>query len=670
MTMKKTKKKSPKLSKARRNAGKSRRARNTPAKAKAIVKTAPDLPRLRALLLLQKLDHQLASDVISDGSISTKFKIPTHRPATLGTDIATHQDRLLTAFRHVLAGKRVTFIVDDNGKRIPAKVSIAENGTAQIVINEKGFSFAHAGLLSANIDTRLAFLDRYLKERTLAGIHADKLRSLVGQPVVTDEDFLAAVSILSGSPEHFMQTIRAKVTSRDLSNADLLPEDERHWDNLVAPWRDSKTLEEFLRTECEEERVRAFHENPVRAFIATSLSYCAPGLVPLNKIRSLSAEKTLDIVERASSLPDHFAVTGAFEVCADKLLTDTRFEAAGTKLLDQLLGNFEQLKERCTFFAAVCILTLVRLAQHQKLRRRPAFWRRITAVANASLVIRACGTDNAKRLFQWVVDHSGKPFVFSTLIEEVDEPRWKPEWLSGNHLIADAFGRVDAAVKKIPEASRPGEWVTRIEKAREWINERHFDLLAVLPAMGESARRNAPALDETFFFRDSFQKLCDEPTVDALIHCAPGIYVVGAPKEVTAACHVVLAHLQKTSARLDHNNIKFALQLLSYVAVLAQDENLADSIGQFTIEKTRELKDNESTSDIICRLVECSSAYLDRKKAAETLARWLEIVSFLAKPAASIDLHDSLKHLQLLEYSLSQRLGRALAATRLADRAA
>jgi hypothetical protein len=625
---------------------------------------------LRALFALRKLERQLSSDVISDGSIAAKFKIPTHKPANLGADIAIHQDRLLNTFRDVLSGKRVTSIVDENGKRLPAKVSIAENGTAQIVVNEKGFAFAHAGLLSPNIDARLAFLDRHLKERTLSGVYTDELRSLVSKPAMTDEDFLAAVGILSESPESFVQSIRAKVTSRDLSNADLLPEDERHWDNLVAPWRDSKTLEEFLRVELEEERTRAFRENPVCAFFATSLSYCAPGLIPLDKIQALPTDTILDTAERASSLPDHFAVTGAFEVCADRLPTDGRFEAAGTKLLDQLLGNIEQLKERCTFFAAIFTLTLARLAQHQNLRRKPAFWRRITAAANASLVTRACGTDNAERLFEWAVDHSGKSFVFSTLLEEVSEPRWKSDWLSGNHLIADAFGRIDAALKKLPEASRPAEWVARIEKAREWITEKHFELFSVLPAIGESTRRKQPALEETYAFRDSFQKLCDEPTVDALIDCTPGIYVLGVPKEVTAACQVVLAHLQKTSARLTDNNTNFALQLLSYVAVLAQDESLADSVAQFAIEKVRELKDEESTLDLICRLVECSSAYAEHTKAAETLARRLEAVAFLAKPSASIDLHDSISHLQLLDDALSERLGRALAAARLARRAA
>lgn len=629
-----------------------------------------DLPRLRAVFALRKLEGKLSSDVISDGAISTKFKIPTYKPANFGPGITVHQDRLLAAFRDVLAGKRVTSIVGGNGKRLTVKISIAENGTAQIVVNKKGFAFAHAGLLSPDRDTRRAFLERYLKERSFANAYVDELRSLVSRQAITDDDFGTAVSILSGSPESFVQAIKAKVATRDLSNVDLLPEDERHWDNLAAPWRNSDTLEEFLRAEWEKQRVRAFHENPVSAFFTSSLSWCAPGLVPIELMETLPAELTLKLVERAPSLPDHFAVAGAFEVCADRLTTDSRFEAAGTKILDQLLGDMDQLHERCTFFAAIFTLTLARLAQHQRLRRKPPFWRRITAAANASLVTRACGPDNAKKLFEWVVNHSGKAFLFSTLLEEVSEPRWKPEWASGDHLAADAFGRVDAALKKLPEAARPTTWIARIEKAREWITEKHFQLFAIVPAIGESVRRKQPTLEEAPGFQDTFKKFCETPTVDGLIDCTPAIYTLGAPKEFVAACHTLIANLQKTSVHLADDNTKFALQLLSFIAVLAQDDSLADAVAQFALEKVRELKDEESTVDIILRLIECSSAYTDRTKAADTLARRLESLSFLAKPSVSVDLHDSLSHLQLLDGALSQRLGRALAASRLARRAA
>jgi hypothetical protein len=92
---------------------------------------------------------------------------------------------------------------------------------------------------------------------------------------------------------------------------------------------------------------------------------------------------------------------------------------------------------------------------------------------------------------------------------------------------------------------------------------------------------------------------------------------------------------------------------------------LAVSIAEFCVEKTRELPADGSTLEIVCRLVECSSANADRNQAMETLARRLERVAFLAPPETLHDLHDSIRHLQILDQRLSSRLGIAVAASRL-----
>jgi hypothetical protein len=95
----------------------------------------------------------------------------------------------------------------------------------------------------------------------------------------------------------------------------------------------------------------------------------------------------------------------------------------------------------------------------------------VTTSAHSSLVLRACGFGNADNLYGWAMEHSGKAFLFSVLLEMDREPRWKADWLTGKHLVADAFGRVETAINKIPEESRPEAWLERLAKAREWIAE-------------------------------------------------------------------------------------------------------------------------------------------------------------------------------------------------------
>src|SRR6185312_10599182 len=141
------------------------------------------------------------------------------------------------------------------------------------------------------------------------------------------------------------------------------------------------------------------------------------------------------------------------------------------------------------FYAGIFALTGARLAQHEILQRKSAFWRRITAAAHASLVARICGPDNAQEMYKWALGHSGKPFVFSVSLEATEEPRWKPDWLTPKHLIADAFGRVEAALNKIPEAERPKDWVERVSKAHELIVAQNAEILRMFPAIGQSARR-------------------------------------------------------------------------------------------------------------------------------------------------------------------------------------
>jgi hypothetical protein len=607
---------------------------------------------------------------MSDGSIASKFDIPTHRPANLGTSISLNQDTLLDSFRRALSGQSAKRLLDDSGKTIRGVISIAENGTAQIKIGDKGFAFAHVGLLSPKPQKRIEFLERYLNERTIARVYANELRSKVRAKDFTNDAFLSVIGTLQSSPEGFVQTIRGKVAARDLTNSDLLPDDARHWDNLVAPLDGSKTLEEFLQNEGNAERADIIAKSPLRAFYISSLSFCAPALVPVDSFRALPADDVLQAMDRAASFSDHFAVTGAFEICADWVTRDDRFETAGVRLLDQLIGDMELLKKRCTFFASMFVMTIARLAQHQTERDKLPFWRRVAAAAHAGLILRACGSDNEERVFTWAMNHWGKPFMFSILLEETSDPRWRLDWLTGEHLAADVFGRVDQAIQKLPAEKQPAAWLRRVEKAREWIAAKHIDLFCVLPAIGESARRKPPIQSETLGLKAILDAFSANPTTETLLTCTPALYIAGVTAEALAACRTVMSQLQKDSPRRDENNTRYVLQTLSFVVAQTQDEGLAESVAEFCIEKTRDLADGESTIEIVCRLVECACAYQNRQKAMEVLAQRLVSVAFLTPSPMSFDLFDSLGHLQLLDGRLSLLLGRALAAARLGRKAA
>jgi hypothetical protein len=600
---------------------------------------------------------------MADRRIPEAFNISTHRPAKLGSSISLHQEQMLAAFRDVLAGKKPRPLKNDEGVRLDATITVQKDGAARIQIGNAIFSFSYAGLLSPTPAQRIEYLEAYLKGHTLATVHAESLRNSVSKSEFSDEDFLSAVELLSTAQEVFVQNVRATVAARDLNSGDLLPSDVRHWDNLIAPWRGSESLVEFLNAERSTELDALLAGDLTRALRAIALSFCAPGLVPMEAFRNISDEARLKALNGISSTQDHFGLVGSFELCASVDLTP-EVEAVGVKLLDALL-NIDRLNNCCLFYAAIFSMAVGRLAEHSELQKKPAFWRRIVAAAHASLVLRACISDNAEGVFEWTMQNFGKTFLLSILLEMDAEPRWKPDWLSGKHLIADAIGRVEQAINKIPEAQRPKEWSDRVATAREWITAQHLDLFCILPALGESSRRKMPSEEDTLIFKSAYQEFAAEPTIQSLLACGAGFFTVGVTTEIVRACRLLIEKLQKDGSRWTDDGLQFAIQVLAFVAVQSRDTQLAELVAEFCMGKIQEIPEDEGTLELICRLLESASADSDRERAIKVLARRIENLAFLAPAKSLPDLADTILRLQALDPRLAPGLGKALAAARL-----
>lgn len=608
------------------------------------------------------MSSHVQSDVLSDGQISKRFNISTHRPASVG-GISLYQEDLLASFKKILRGEKPSPLRGEAGVKLDANVEIQINGTATITVSGIAYSYSFVGLLSPTPERRLGYLNDYLGNLTLSSTNVDSLRAILSRSSFSDEDFLSAVEILQTAQENFVQHVRTAAGARDLSAADLLPASLRYWDNLVAPQIRSNTLAEFLADERSKEVKTLVAGNPIRALHAISLSFCAPGLVPFDIIKNVPEDAVLKALDRLAAWPDHFGLTGSFEICATLKITP-EVVAVGDKLLNTLL-DLEKLQNFCTFYSGIFAMTIARLAEHSTLGKKPAFWRRITAAAHASLVLRACGADNADSVFQWAMQNSGKTFLLSVLLEMDHEPRWKADWLTSKHLAAGVVRRASQALSKIPEAQRPKSWVDRIVAAQEWVTARQLDLFSILPAIGESARKTAPPEDEMKVLQPLYGRFVADPTMESLLSCAGGVYTVGITDEIVDGCRKIAERLQKDDLRWSEENVRYTAQVLSFVAAESRDTKLADLVADFCIRKIRELPNDGSTLEIICRLIECATADIDREQAMKSLAQRLEGVALFARSSNLPDLYDTILRLQAVAPPLAPMLGKALAAARL-----
>jgi DNA-binding transcriptional regulator YdaS (Cro superfamily) len=602
------------------------------------VKATPNLPKLGALFALQKLSGRLRSDVMSDGSIAARFDIAMNRSIRLSDKAVVNRDTLFSAFRDAADGVSPQPLLDQGDSVVNSKVRIDDEEAGIVEIGTHRLRFPHAALLSGQPSRRLAVLQRALSKHSLAVRHAAALAPLVSRPDFSNDDFLQAVGLLSSTPEFFARLLRETVATRQVGEADLLPDDVRHWENLTAARDQSLALREFIDGELAVERSARIASDPVQGFRSISLTFSAPGLVPLELFREMDADTAVRTIEGIADVDDHFALAGAFEICTDWVRRDPRFIEVGDGLLDRLFGDMDRLNRGCGMFGAAFVIATARLAIHDSTRNQPVYWRRLAAASHAALVVRACGVTDIdhKELLTWAMHMRGDEYLLSVLSDMAIEPQWRPEWVDSGFLTADVFGRVFGAFLTLAADITPKSWQERIMKAKGWIDDNDLGPMMTLPAVLEGARRaHTPAIAELGAPAvDAYRRLSEEPSVDNLLRVAPLVQIFGVPLGINPDVLKVLHQVRNGTDSFDDRVIQAAITLAAHIAVLTNDVVLSEFVAETCLDKARNMTKGQSVHEVVYRLVECAAANTNRATARRALAQRLEALAFILPPSA------------------------------------
>jgi hypothetical protein len=627
---------------------------------------------VRALFALRKLSDRLQTYVLALPGVAQRWDIKVQRTMTLVADCAVTWDTLFSVFRSAADGSPTPPLIDSKGNDLKAAVSLDSEGAALVAFGRHRLRFTHAILMASDPARRALALQEIFKTTFLSQQSRDELLRLVNHQGYSVDQFLQASELLSSSPDEFASRLAEKARGGRLSLADVLPEDEKYWNNLTAPCTMSVTLPDFINGELAFERAARINLGSTAAFRSIALTFSAAALVPHDLFATIGADNKISALEAIARVPDHFSLVGAFELCAACLGQDPRFIDAGNLLLDALLSNMDRLETACGMFAAAFVLTIVKLAEDEATKAQPAYWRRLAAASHAQLVVRSCGVTEIKHddLLQWALNLSGEAYFASLLSDFATDPQWHPEWIDNRFLVANVCGRAIGTVAKLPAETVPQSWKTRIDQARSYVDEKGLELLMMFPAVLEGARRTIELqLTQRSDLADAFQPFLDNPTVDNLLLLTPLIYIFGYPRTALDKLQDVTASIRSLPLQegAQEQGLLNALNLLAHIAAVMQDVPLADTVAATCVERLAVTTKRQPALDLVYRVIECSAAETDRPRAASSLVQRLEQIS-LVMPSAPllIDLGGLLETLKMIGSNLETRLGRAIATAKLA----
>jgi hypothetical protein len=625
-----------------------------------------DLAKLRTTFALRRMAREVQNDVLSDGTIAAHIAIDLSHPIRLPDEVTIERKLLFSAFQAAADGEPIPEIIDSQDTKRDIQVEI-EGDSAFLIYGTRRIRFPQAALLSARPERRRAIATSLLNNNTLTIQAREQFDAIIGHPDYSHDDFFAACNILASSPETFADTLREVAKKGALSRTDFLPSLTPHWENITAKHQTSQTLSEFIEEELAAERAARIALDPGVAVDVISLTFDAPELVPLEAMRQIDPEIMIASLRRLMELSDPLALSGGFDICADRVSTDNRFADLGDAILDRLLADQKGLLGELATFATAFIIASAHLAAHEVLRKQPVFWRRLAAASHASLVTRILGSNSAEEhpLLNWAMRETGKLFYLSVLNDAHVEPRWRPDWITPEYLAADIYGRLLASIQRLSDAAPPN-WRRKIDDAKASMVKDVPPMAHTFPAILQGWRTppaDMPASDTPI--GEMFAKLAAEPTIENFLMFIQLTYTFGFPPDAREAVLKAVQSLRNGIAATPADHAQAALDLAAFIAARNRDAELADAVAVVSIERLVATQDVDRLLPTASVIVECTAAVTDRKEALTTLARRLENLAFVASAKALPEALDIFRILQAVNEDLSPLLGRAIATARL-----
>jgi hypothetical protein len=297
-------------------------------------------------------------------------------------------------------------------------------------------------------------------------------------------------------------------------------------------------------------------------------------------------------------------------------------------------------------------------------RDRPVFWRRLAAIAQASLIERAVIAAGVSASFiqKWAFPARGALYYLRTFIDLRREPRWLPDFVLQGQLKAELIGRVFSAgfsnAAKLRSDTARALFAPDDEAP---IKSQLSFPFAYLPGPlegGVESIMDMPSDIETNL-KQALES--EEPTSDDFISLinSPLIFKVGPQLAQLAAQALRRAKYQLRNMR----NQRDAFSLLSGLAMVAavtRSAELADEVRILVRVFRRKPGIDIAPEDAMRIALICSASNAEKIQWCKFVGDWLTEISFEdMSHEEAVNLHEHIQLLCKLEPDLWETCGRA-----------
>ncbi len=564
-----------------------------------------DLQAVMAVQLISPLPKAVRDSLTADPAFCAKCFITPQYLFPLASDLSVKADSLHAALRTGISGRKTANLELADKSQVRIKLHLRRNGHVSLELKGRVFNFTDVDLLSTRRVPRLRALKRVLNAKPLLDFEQREWGVIANERPFTDHEHVTLMTALGATPEALTEVLSGPQT---LDVKRLMPDDARYYERLLAPLSTSQDFKGFISNELNSARSTLIKGNRTRALRRIAYSALWQPLIPFDALSSFGASEVSALLESE----DPFSLLFGFELCRAFLPKDAAFAQLGVGFLEKLFAKQDESRARCNLFCACATVAMINVRRVTKAFSAPVFWVRLAALTHAGVLAHALrGMSNSEGFMKWAVENFGSQNVWHGMIDRVEAPRWRPDWIGPKQLHAELVGRAATAMNTLEKGSQPAEWVKIIDKALEELANAHQILSAFFPGPFDDFHPTPPTSDNPFF--NEVQSVLQGASRLSDVH---GIFALSysmmpSQELLSEVLRIVNSPLDQPIA--DENDELHYLGLAAHIAACGRSEPLARAVINRCLNLARTEGARAGAADLFAVIAEACAAHPDPK---------------------------------------------------------
>lgn len=396
----------------------------------------PDLidERTVAINLLQLFPELIRADVLEDEAFRKRYDLAFDAAITFKKiNLSIKGSELYPAIRALYSkAEGSVSISTTDGASVSLSTDHADKSRVFLSVGDKRHEIPSFGMLAGDRGIRLSFFQDEIANQNLPSDVIAGWRQKLEQGPLGNEEIIDLQADLALVPQTLEAQIREEFQRPEGSISVIIPRSPRYYRALIGDRGEAANLEEYVAGNAKD-HIKRLLDWDFKRGLAQCLLFCgSPRLSALVDISGRSPEDVRKFFAWLADRGDLFSQTAGVEIGIRAVLEYPDIEPYLVAMVEKIRDDRPSDKTgRLSLTTNVFVFADGELARVRIFADAPPFWRRMAAIAQASVIERVViEHEAASEDWSELVQMRAQQFFMQTLTDLRVEPRWLPDLLN------------------------------------------------------------------------------------------------------------------------------------------------------------------------------------------------------------------------------------------------